>query len=248
MFSKFVYAILLIVLSSAAQLCTGTDEITDEFDLFEDEFGDEFGDEEGVEVSDPFITFNRFAFEANGRIYLTVIRPVAKGYENITSGKTRAAVNSFFKNLLFPLRFVNNILQLKFKGASVELARFGCNSTVGVLGLWDPAYELCDLTPYNEDFGQTLGSYGVGAGPTIVLPFFGHSNLRDSLSMIPDRMLNPVSYIDPWHLSTGIMAYDKLNNITLWYREYDSLTKDALEPYIFFRDTYTLMRESQIKV
>ena len=130
-----------------------------------EEFEDEFGDDEIEEVFDPFIGYNRVMTGINDKLYFWVLNPVAKGYRWIMPEFARRGINNFFDNLFYPVRFVNNVLQLKFNSAGLETVRFVTNSTIGVLGLWDPAKTLYGLKAHPEDFGQTLGHWGVGAGP-----------------------------------------------------------------------------------
>ena len=98
-------------------------------------------------------------------------------------------MSNFFNNLKEPVNFINNILQLKPKEALVDLARFGLNSTIGLLGLFDPASRL-KLERNSEDFGQTLGKWGVPAGPYLELPFIGGRNLRDTVGFVPNYLSN----------------------------------------------------------
>lgn len=217
----------------------------DGFDDF-DEFG-EFGDTATPEVYDPFEGYNRFMFKVNDSLYVYVIRPAATGYAFVVPEPARVSIKSLFKNLLFPVRLVNNLLQLKFKEAGVETLRFGINTTVGLAGLFDPAASWFKLEPSEEDFGQTMGSYGVGEGFPLVLPLFGFSNLRDGLSRIPDAFLNPVNYLNPaWH-AYAIRSGELVNEISIYSKEYDSYKKDAVDPYIFFRNAYKQNRDKKVK-
>jgi len=101
--------------------------------------------------------------------------------------------------------------------------------------------------PSPEDFGQTLGSHGVGGGFPVVLPLLGPSNLRDALGSIPDILLNPIAYIDRSSLRTGLVAGAYLNRASLHIGEYESLKRDALDPYTFLRDAYQQNRDKLIK-
>lgn len=235
--------------AGAAEEPDGAAETFDhEFDdEFGEEFDDEFADEDQPGPSDPLRLYNRFMFHVNDKLYFFVVRPIAKGYRTIVPEGGRMAVNRFFKNLAFPVRLVNNTLQGKFKNAGVECARFGVNTTVGVLGFCDPARSRLDLEPRQEDFGQTLGCYRVGAGCPLVLPVVGPSNLRDALARVPDCLLNPVNYVDPGEASPVIHTYERENYTSLHIGEYESLKKDALDPYTFLRDAYRQNREKAIE-
>ena len=146
---------------------------------------------------------------------------------------------------------IDNVYRLldvigKLEQAGTELARFVVNSTVGFLGFTDPAAEVLDLQAYPEDFGQTLGHYGVGSGFHLVLPLLGPSNLRDTLGLIPDHFLDPVNYIDHSETAMAVRAYRLVNKTSLHLGEYESLKKDAVDLYPFLRDAYEQRRKKQI--
>jgi len=222
----------------------------------EDEFMDEFEEEmELEEISDPLSGYNRVMTNFNDGLFEYVLAPVARGYKFVVHKEVRTSVGNFFHNILYPIRLINNLLQGKVKNSSEETGRFIINTTVGIFGLFDPAKSYFELEPHNEDFGQTLGFYGVGAGPHIVLPFFGPSNLRDALSLYPDSLVNPVDYhknrsynlTNSYGESLFLTTYDKVNFVSLHDGEYEKLKKDAIDLYPFLRDIYEQYREAQIK-
>ncbi|MBW2690688.1 MAG: VacJ family lipoprotein [Deltaproteobacteria bacterium] len=226
----------------APQEAIAPEEDEDVFDL-EDEF-------EAADVEppvDPLSGYNRVMTQVNDKLYFWLLKPVSQGYSFVVPEGGRLAVGRFFNNLLMPVRFVNNLLQLKLKRAGTELARFGINTTVGVLGFGDPAAKSFDLQAYPEDFGQTLGHYGVGGGFHIVLPLLGPSNLRDTLGLIPDYYLDPVSYINDSKTELAVRAYRQVNHTSLHIGEYESLKKDAIDLYTFLRDGYEQRRIKQIE-
>jgi phospholipid-binding lipoprotein MlaA len=214
----------------------------DDFDL-----EDEFEVESDAEVFDPLRGYNRFMTTINDKIYYWVLKPVARGYSIVMPESGRLAINRSFRNILFPVRLVNNLLQMKLKRGGIESARFGVNTTIGILGLRDPAKTWLNLDKYEEDFGQTLGHYGIGSGFHIVLPVLGPSNLRDTLGKVPDFFLNPINYVIDKRLVIAIKAYDKTNYTSLHIGEYESLQKDAIDFYTFMRDTYEQNRKMQIE-
>ncbi|MCH8193566.1 MAG: VacJ family lipoprotein, partial [Planctomycetes bacterium] len=184
---------LLLMLAS---LCAGAhpaaaQEADEDFDMFEEEFVDE-----SVTISDPFRGLNRVMFDLNDKVYFSVIKPIARGYRKVTPRVARISLRNFFHNLAAPGRFANCVLQGKGKGANTELKRFLVNSTVGILGLADPATEKMGLEATREDLGQTLATYGFGNGFYIVWPFFGPSTLRDSLGRAGDIWVNPLVYVN----------------------------------------------------
>jgi phospholipid-binding lipoprotein MlaA len=231
---------------------------------FDDEFEDEFAGSE-QEVFDPLSGYNRGMTGFNDGFYVFVLDPVARGYRWVLPGTARRGVKNFFHNLLFPLRFVNNALQLKAKNAGEEFLRFSINSTIGILGLWDPAKEWFGLEAHEEDFGQTLGYYGVGGGFHVVLPFLGPSNLRDMFSLYPDLQMDPVNYVEnrPYNFpkqegeylgvsrqtlqAIDLTLLKTVNTESLRIGQYENLKKDAIELYPFLRDVYEQNRAKLIR-
>lgn len=223
----------------------------EEFDSFEefDEFNESGRAENGepAAVFDPLSGYNRFMTQVNDRLYFWALKPVAEGYRFVVAEPVRVCIGNFFDNLGFPIRFVNNLLQMKAKPAGIEAARFGVNTTVGVLGFFDPAASWLELHPRPEDFGQTLGYYGAGGGFHIVLPFFGPSNLRDTLGRVPDYFLEPTNYIDHWETRLALDGIDIINKTSLRIGQYEALKKDAIDLYIFFRNAYEMKRNREIE-
>jgi len=215
----------------------------DEFGEFEDEFG-EIGSEP---VFDPLSGYNRAMTRFNDGFFDWVVYPVAEGYKFVLPKGGRSAINRFFKNLFFPIRFANNVLQLKYDKAATETGRFIVNSTLGLLGFFDPAGSWLKLKPQPEDFGQTLGFYGVGSGFHIVVPFLGPTNLRDLVGELPDIYATPLTYLDPVEAAYTAETYRRLNDASLRLGEYESLRKDALDLYTFLRDAYESNRLAQIE-
>lgn len=218
------------------------------FDSIESELADMEGgwDANYAPVSDPLKRYNRTMFAINDRLYYWLLKPVAQGYAKIIPKPGRTAANRFFANLAFPVRAVNNALQGELKKAGIECARFGLNTSLGFAGLRDPARTRFGFEPAREDFGQTLGEWGTGAGWPIVLPVFGPSNIRDAIGKIPDYFLNPVSYIDSFALRSALRGYERANWLSLHLGEYELLTEGAMDPYIALRSAYRQNRESKI--
>ena len=148
-----------------------------------------------VDVYDPWGPMNRNIYNFNTQFDRYIFLPVVKGYEYVMPIFAQDAVSNFFSNLGEITNFINSALQLKPEATFTAASRFVWNSTIGVLGLMDPATSLMGLHEWDEDFGQTLGHWGVGDGPFLVLPFFGPSNLRDTTGLITDSLI--VSAIDP---------------------------------------------------
>jgi len=246
----------LFVIATAVTITHAEDINTDtsiqsepeEEDSFE-EFGDfeEFQEDPQSDVYDPLSGYNRFMTNVNDKLYHWFVKPVATGYGKVVPEPGRRAINRFFNNAIFPIRFVNNLLQLKLKQTGIETVRFGMNTTVGIVGLFDPAKAWLDLEPYNEDFGQTVGHYGVGSGFHFVIPILGPSNLRDTIGRIPDYFLHPVVYTDYSKFRASIESYRIINYTSMHLGEDESIQKDALDFYTFMRDAYEQNRNAKIK-
>ncbi|HFQ62251.1 MAG TPA: VacJ family lipoprotein, partial [Epsilonproteobacteria bacterium] len=167
----------------------------------------------------------------------------------------RESVSNAIHNIEFPIRFANNLLQGKFKNSADELGRFVFNSTIGLGGLFDPASSKLHIPAHNEDFGQTLGYYGVGSGFHVVLPFLGPSNVRDIVGLTADAYTSPLVYQKglkrykvPNNYGEGIAIYAGkiINKNSLHLGAYESLKKDAIDLYPFLRDIYEEKRISDI--
>ena len=178
------------------------------FDPFDDEQDDPFDNaDEAIEtVADPIAGFNRAMFTFNDKLYFWVLKPTAIGYRYVVPTPVRVGLKNFFYNLLMPVRLINCLLQGKPKAAGMELGRFAINSTVGILGFFDPCGQYPEMNPPAEDFGQTLGYYSVGNGVYIVWPFFGPSTLRDSVGSIGDWAMNPVSFMQLVNVDAGALT------------------------------------------
>jgi phospholipid-binding lipoprotein MlaA len=199
-------------------------------------------------IADPFEPFNRAMFTFNDRLYFWVLKPVATGYKKILPESARMSVKNFFSNLAFPVRFANCLLQANLKGAVSELGRFTLNTLVGFGGLFDPASEKeISLKKCDEDFGQTLGVYGIGPGFYINWPIFGPSSPRDTIGMVADGFLNPFVYMDPWYTSAGAKTVDTINDTSFRIGDYESIRDAAIDPYVALRDGYVQYRYHKVK-
>ena len=225
-------------------------------DNFDEEFNSEFSTKK-EEIFDPLSGYNRLMTTFNDKVFINVLNPIAESYAYVTPETVRIGINNFFQNIMFPVRFSNNLLQLKFKNSSEELGRFLVNTLWGLGGFMDPATKELNMKAHKEDFGQTLGFYGVGEGFHIVLPFFGPSNLRDTIGLTTDGIVSPVNSIGENALhykipnnfleTAGIKTFDVINSTSLNPNQYELLKKDALDLYPFLRDIYTQARKKQIE-
>ena len=191
---------------------------------------------EEVSIADPIEPLNRVIFQFNDTFYFWALKPVARGYAFIVPEPARISVRNFFRNVKMPIRFTNSLLQAKFKGAGTELARFGINSTLGVAGFFDVAKDTFGLNPSDEDFGQTLGFYGMGGLMYIVWPILGPSTVRDTIGLAGDSFLSPARYITPFEAALGLNVFEQVNRTSLDLGAYEDLLAASLEPYIGVRD------------
>ena len=197
-------------------------------------------------IADPLEPVNRIVFYFNDKLYFWVLKPVAMGYSAILPEDVRISVRNFFDNISAPVRIVNNLLQLKVKGAGNELLRFGVNSTMGMLGLYDVAKDEMGISRNDEDFGQTLGVWGLGPGIFINWPFIGPSSLRDSAGFAGDYFLEPLNYLTPSINRMAVKTGDGINRTSLSIGNYEGIKKDALDPYNAVKDIYYQYRKSKI--
>jgi len=211
--------------------------------LFED-FDEPY---ESDSISDPLYYFNYLMYSVNDFLYFKAIKPIAKGYKAIIPVQARKGLSNFFHNIIFPVRFTNNILQGEIKDAGTEIGIFVINSTIGVLGFTQVAQNEFDLHTADEDLGQTLGSYNIGNGFYLVLPIFGPSTFRDLIGRVGDSFLNPVNYVEPWGYSIGIKAVDTINTVSFHLGDYEALKKASLDPYVAIRNAYIQNRKQKIK-
>ncbi len=224
--------------------------------LSQDDELDSFRDETEVkEICDPLSGYNRVMTSFNDGAYEYVLRPVANGYSYVLHVEVRRSIDNFFNNIYAPISFINNILQGKFRYAGREGARFVINTTIGIVGLFDPAKSYFEIEAHKEDFGQTLGFYGVGSGPHIVLPLLGPSNLRDLAGMYPDSFLTFIDYDERnhWTLTDtvpeylGAKSFEYINYISLNKERYEKMREDAVDLYPYLRDVYEQRRKKLIE-
>jgi phospholipid-binding lipoprotein MlaA len=197
----------------------------------------------GPDPRDPMEPFNRKVYAFNDTVDKAVLKPVAKGYVAVVPQLARRGVTNFFNNLGMVVTTFNDVLQLKGTKVPVDFARFTTNIVFGLGGLIDVASEL-KIENRNEDFGQTLGYWGVGSGPYLMLPFFGPSDTRDAPSMAVDFVVSPVFYWDPnatvrWSLF-GLDVVDSRANLMQAEKFIDIA---AIDRYSFLRDAYLQRRE-----
>jgi phospholipid-binding lipoprotein MlaA len=209
------------------------------------------------ELFDPLSGYNKIMTSFNDQFFMNVLNPISKGYAYITPETMRIGISNFFENIMFPVRFSNNLLQLKFKNANEELGRFTINTLWGLGGFMDPATNELNMTPHKEDFGQTLGFYGIGDGFPVVLPILGQSNLRDMVGLGADSYVSALSTTGDSDLNykipnnfeqeLGIKSFEMINSTSLKLGQYETIRKDGTDLYPLLRDIYAKSRKKQIE-
>lgn len=194
---------------------------------------------------DPWQRMNRGIFWFNDRADVYVLEPVAKGWDAIVPERAENSITNFFTNLRFPVVMANNLLQGKPGAAAIDVGRFMVNSTIGVGGLFDVA-TIWGMQRHNEDFGQTLGVWGVPPGPYLVLPLLGPSNPRDTAGIPVDYVLSvtPLFLSSYWWTGAGIINI--INARAQVLDEVQQAKSASLDYYVFVRNAYYQRRKALV--
>lgn len=199
---------------------------------------------------DPLQSLNRGVYKFNDVTDKMALQPIARTYRAVTPSPIRKGVNNFFSNLGMLTTILNDLLQFKFEHAFVDTGRFVINSTFGLAGFIDVA-SMDDIPKRNEDFGQTLGHWGVGNGPYLVLPFLGPSTLRDTTGFVVDSATSdPITYAHnkgEIRLHNQLRAAQFVDKRTELLNATDIIDDAALDPYAFTRDAYLQRRASMVQ-
>ena len=195
-----------------------------------------------------FEGWNRGVYAFNDGVDRAVLEPVAKGYRTVTNEPVRQGVSNFLSNLGQPVVFANTVLQGKPLATLDTVTRFALNTTVGIGGVFDPATAL-DVPRHREDFGQTLGVWGVPSGPYLVLPVMGSSNLRDFALRGVDAAVNPLNYAEfegdtEFRVTTSVLGIVSIRENLI---EAVEVLRDQPEPYVALRRNYTQQRDAAIR-
>jgi phospholipid-binding lipoprotein MlaA len=201
-----------------------------------------------VEEYDPWEPFNDTMFEFNRGLDRYVIKPVAKVYDFITPDELKQMISRGFDNIRVVPRVVNSLLQAKWAGAGREVARFLINSVVGIGGLWDMAKQEWGIEKSDEDFGQTLGVWGAGPGPYLVLPFFRPLTVRDGIGVAVDGFMDPLNYVLPFIWERLAMRIgDTINERALNLELFQGFEETTVDLYTAVRNGYLQRRQQQIR-
>ena len=198
----------------------------------------------GSSKNDPLEPMNRAIFQFNEVVDDNIFEPVAKTYKYITPDPVETGVSNFFSNIGEVSTIANDVFQFKFKQAGYDFLRFSINTTIGVLGIFDVATSV-GLKKNNEDFGQTLGYWGIPQGPYLVLPFFGASTFRDAPGLYADMQISPINQLDNEEELT-LNALNAISTRARLLRATKILDTAAKDKYIFIRESYLQKRESMV--
>ena len=198
----------------------------------------------GSSKNDPLEPMNRAIFQFNEVVDDNIFEPVAKTYKYITPDPVETGVSNFFSNIGEVSTIANDVFQFKFKQAGYDFLRFSINTSIGVLGIFDVATSV-GLKKNNEDFGQTLGYWGIPQGPYLVLPFFGASTFRDAPGLYADMQISPINQLDDEEELT-LNALNAVSTRARLLRATKILDTAAKDKYIFIRESYLQKRESMV--
>lgn len=190
------------------------------------------------DYQDPLESFNRTMFKFNDVSYRYLLTPLAKGYRKVTPKPVSKSIGNFFLNLREPLFALNKLLQAEPVDSGKSVLRLGINTTVGLLGLFDPADAWFNLPRKKTSFGDTLVFYGVGYGAYLVLPLAGPSDFRSGSSIVLDYFLHPLNYLEDERTATGLKLFDRFQDNAEMLDAYPSLVVDSDDAYIFLRNLY----------
>jgi len=204
-----------------------------------------------AEEADPLEPFNSAMFTFNLKVDDYVLHPVASGYAKVLPTSAREAVGRALDNVLVIPRFANNLFQLRIPEAGGEVARFGINTTAGLLGFFDPADKWFGLKEHRDDFGLTLRYYRVPTGPYLMLPLLGPSTAADTVGLVADGFMEPLSYFVPWYVSLaaggGQRIIEAVNYRSLHLDQFEQADRYAVDLYGAVQDAYLQQRDNRVK-
>jgi len=213
----------------------------DDLDFLEDE-----EDEAPTVIKDTWEPFNRAMFQFNDKLYFWLLKPIAIGYGTILPSPIRIGIKNFLYNVLVPVRFANCLLQGKWKKAEAEFSRFMICTSFGIAGFMNPVKDYPELNPSAEDFGQTLGAWGLNNGIFINWPFLGPSTIRDSVGRVADLPLNPTFAVSRLDVSIAVASVRLVNNASFRIGDYEAIKEAALDPYVALRNAYVQNRNKKV--
>jgi phospholipid-binding lipoprotein MlaA len=234
---------------------SGSEKIDDDSIVIDDledlEEGEQALEDESVIIADPLQPWNRMWHHFNDKTYFWMFKPIAQGYRVVVPEGFRVSFSNFYTNATAPVRIFNSLFQLKIEYFFKEFARFLINTTVGFVGFRDCAKDCFGIKPHDEDFGQTLGHYGIGHGIYLVWPLLGPSSVRDTIGKGADSVLSFTGILSPVDLEVpvwaGLKTHEIVNDISLRIGNYERLKDAAIDPYIAIRDGYVQRRKKAVQ-
>ncbi|MDG2306779.1 MAG: VacJ family lipoprotein [Candidatus Binatia bacterium] len=202
--------------------------------------------EASVNDDDPFEPFNRAMFSVNDTLDGYILEPTARGWDFVVPHPVQRSISNFFDNLLFPIRFINNLLQGDIDPAAITVTRFAVNTTIGLGGVFDPATAL-DMPIQRADFGQTLGKWGSPPGPYLVWPIWGSSNIRDTTGLLVDAYFGVQTFFIDLPILIGSTAINALNARSLNLETAQGARDASFDLYVAARNAYQQQRLEHIK-
>ncbi len=196
-------------------------------------------------IADPLEPINRVIYTFNDKLDIWLLKPIAITYNKVLPKPINTGISNFFSNLNDISVIINDLLQLKLKQAGKDSGRLLLNSTFGILGLIDVASDI-SLPKHHEDFGQTLGHWGIGSGWYLVLPVFGPSNIRDGIGLVVNGFSNPMAYIEDDTTRNSLAILSAIDLRAELLTSSDLRDDLSLDPYAFTRDSYQQFRKNLI--
>jgi len=196
--------------------------------------------------SDPWEPMNRGTFAFNEFADEWVVSPVARAWRFVLPNFVETGIDNFFQNAGAPVAVMNNVLQGELEEGYLQTWRFVLNSTFGIAGFIDVA-SLAGWPDHPEDFGLTLGTWGVGQGPYLVLPVLGASSVRDTVGMTVDGTAAAYTYFVPFYVPIAAKAVDLLNQRAIFFDEIAQSREEAFDFYVFVRNAYLQNRERRLR-
>ena len=197
------------------------------------------------ENHDPLEAMNRGIFWFNDQVDTYVLVPVATGWDKIMPNRVQRSISNFFTNLRFPIVTLNNLLQAKFKRAGSDVGRFVVNTTVGIAGFFDPATDW-GMEQHDEDFGQTLGFWGVPPGPYLVIPILGPSDIRDAGGLAVDGFCTVYPWFVDFVYTASAYTVNVINTRSLYLKQVEEAKAASFDYYVAVRKAYSERRKSQV--
>ena len=195
---------------------------------------------------DPWEGFNRGVFWFNDHLDVYVLEPTARGWDFVVPDRAQTSLANFFRNLRFPIHVGNNLFQGKVGDATHDVGRFAVNTTIGVAGFFDPATDF-GIHQSDEDFGQTLGWWGVGSGPYVVLPVFGASTARDTVGLAANWPMAVYPFFVDTIYTIGPTVVETVNTRARYLETVEQAKDAAVDYYTFVRSAYLQRRAALVE-